>query len=198
MITKLSGTISEKKTSSITVDVGGVGYGVAIPLSTFCSLPELGEAVSLFIHTNVREDAIQLFGFMREVEREAFRVLIAISGVGPKVAIAVLSGISVENLASAVQKEDSALLEAIPGIGKKTAQRIVLELKGKFKGLALTTETGLALAGFVAKDDALSALMNLGYKEAVAKKAIEAVINDKTETPPLDIILRDALKVLAG
>ncbi|MEI7589817.1 MAG: Holliday junction branch migration protein RuvA [Deltaproteobacteria bacterium] len=201
MITRLSGTIIEKEINALTVDVRGVGYGVVIPLSTFYVLPDLGAPVSLFIHTNVREDAIQLFGFLQEAEREAFRALITINGVGPKLAISILSGISVANLVSALATGKADVLEAVPGIGKKTAQRLILELKDKLKKIDISGVPGavrVADAKVTVQDDALSALVNLGYKEVVTKKAIEMVIKDKGELLTIDILLREALKILAG
>lgn len=167
MIGRLTGTLSEKNPPQVLVDCHGVGYEVDVPMSTFYNLPALGEKVSLLTHFVVREDAQILFGFGSAAERAAFRQLIRISGVGPRTALAVLSGMSVGDIAQAVTAQDASRLVKIPGIGKKTAERLLLELKGKI-GAELEND-GLQATGD-AQDDILQALLALGYtgKEASA------------------------------
>ena len=202
MIAKLTGILIEKKYNSITVDVGGVGYDVAIPFSTFCDMPMIGERVALFIHTNVKEDAIQLFGFLNEAERTLFRIVITVSGIGPKVAMNILSGLSAHELVKAIANESADTLTSIPGIGKKMAQRLVLELKDKLRkidiGVAIDTVVQGGTGNSAIADDALSALVNLGYKEAVAKKAIDRVSKEIGAELTIDVLLRETLKLLAG
>lgn len=173
MIGRLKGTLVEKTPPSILVDVSGVGYEVDVPMSTFCNLPEVGAEVTLLTHFVVREDAMLLYGFGTAAEREAFRALIRISGVGPRIGLAVLSGLTVEQLAAAVEKGEAGLLTRIPGIGKKTAERLILELKGKLQGAAfanLATETSTG-----ARADIVSALGALGYSEREALSAVKAL-----------------------
>ena len=163
MIGRLRGLLLEKRPPQILVDVSGVGYEVDVPMSTFCNLPEAGAEVTLLTHFVVREDAMLLYGFATAAEREAFRALIRISGVGPRIALAVLSGLTVEQLASAVEAGEAGLLTRIPGIGKKTAERLILELKGKLKGAAFA---GLSSAEGASRADIVSALGALGYSDA--------------------------------
>jgi Holliday junction DNA helicase RuvA len=180
------------------VDVHGVGYEVFVPLSTFYRLPDPGLDVSLRIHTHVREDAILLFGFSTQLELQVFERLIAISGIGPKVAIAVLSGIDAQELAHAVQRGDVVRLTAIPGIGKKTAERIGLELKDRLP-LAVTVDAGRADEAGAADDlraDLLSALLNLGYHRTLAEKAVDRTLKLAGETT-FEARLRRALAELA-
>jgi Holliday junction DNA helicase RuvA len=182
MIAWLRGTLVEKAPSRVIVDVGGVGYDVQVPLSTFYGLGEPGTGITLRIHTHVREDAIALFGFATAVELDLFERLIATSGVGPKLALAVLSGIEPADLVRAIRLQDVARLTAIPGIGKKTAERIGLELKDR---LPASLGAGPAAADVPAGDqhrgDLLSALLNLGYQRPVAERAIDAVARKMPE-----------------
>ena len=174
MIGRLAGTLVEKNPPSLLVDVNGVAYEVDVPMSTFYNLPALGERVTLLTHQVVREDAHLLFGFASAAEREAFRALIRISGVGARTALSVLSGMSVSDLASAVALQESGRLTKIPGIGKKTAERLLLELKGKF---APAIE-GAGSASAPVNDagaDILRALMALGYSEKEAAAALKQV-----------------------
>ena len=180
MIAHLRGTLLEKAPSRVMVDVGGVGYDVQVPLSTFYVVGEPGGGVSLRIHTHVREDVIALYGFATALEHDLFERLIAISGVGPKLALAVLSGIEPEELIRAVRSQDVARLTAIPGIGKKTAERISLELKDRLP--VAVASAGQATAASTPSDqlrmDVLSALLNLGYQRPAAEKAIERATKD--------------------
>lgn len=157
------------------MDCGGVGYDVVISVATFSELPAEGAEVSLHVHTHVREDQIALFGFAEMQEKRLFERLLTISGIGPKLAITVLSGISAERLVAAIRGGDHATLTRIPGIGKKTAERVVLELKDKLEDMAVPVAAGAGHQTPVG-DDALSALVNLGYARPVAQKAIEAAI----------------------
>ncbi len=179
MIAFLRGRLLEKHPNRLVVDVHGVGYEVHVPLSTFYRAPEAGDEIALRVHTHVREDAIALFGFANELELQIFERLIAISGIGPKLALAVLSGIDAGELAVAVQRGDVARLTAIPGIGKKTAERIELELKDR---LPMTAVAAGAQAADGAREqadlrpDLLSALLNLGYHRTLAEKAVDAAL----------------------
>jgi Holliday junction DNA helicase RuvA len=165
------------------VDVGGVGYDVQVPLSTFYVLGDEGSSVSLRIHTHVREDVIALFGFASGVELDLFERLIAISGIGPKLALAVLSGIEPADLIKAVRLQDVARLTGIPGVGKKTAERIGLELKDRLPAAlqAIDVARPAASARDQLRDDLMSALLNLGYQRGVADKAIEQTLDGGTE-----------------
>ncbi|MFN7918348.1 MAG: Holliday junction branch migration protein RuvA [Vicinamibacterales bacterium] len=196
MIAHLRGRIFDKQPNRIIVDVNGVGYDVAVPLSTFYGLGEPGAEIALRIHTHVREDALLLFGFGTRLEQELFERLISVSGIGPKVALAVLSGIEPNDLIKAIQRGDLARLTAIPGVGKKTSERIVLELKDRLP-LAAHTEVpaGGAPEPSDLKDDVLSALMNLGYHRPMAEKAVDAAI--KAKAGDFEQTLRQALRELA-
>ena len=190
MIGRIVGTVVEKNFPQVVVDCHGLGYEVDVPMSTFYPLPGAGEPVTLFTHLVVREDAHLLFGFLTLAERSAFRQLLKISGVGPKVALAVLSGLSVDDLAAAVQAEDSGRLTKIPGIGKKTAERLVLELRDK---LPKTLTTVRSEASGAAGGDVLNALLALGYNEREAQAAIKQLPADLQ----LADAIRQALKLLA-
>jgi Holliday junction DNA helicase RuvA len=174
MIGRLSGLLAEKNPPQLLVDVGGVGYEVDVPMSTFYNLPALGERVTLLTHFVVREDAQQLFGFLSAEERATFRELVKISGVGPRTALSVLSGLSVAELSQAVMRQDGARLTKVPGIGKKTAERLLLELKGK---LGPDLAPGAAVASD-AQADIVQALVALGYNEREAASAIKGLAPD--------------------
>jgi Holliday junction DNA helicase RuvA len=184
MIAFLRGRLLERHPNRLVVDVQGVGYEVHIPLSTFYRMPEDGGEVSLRVHTHVREDALALFGFASSLELQIFERLIAISGIGPKLALAVLSGIEAGDLAVAVQRGDIARLTAIPGVGKKTAERICLELKDRLPVAvaAGTAEAGSDAAARDLRADLLSALLNLGYHRAFAERAVDAALKLPGET----------------
>jgi Holliday junction DNA helicase RuvA len=176
MIGRLGGTLAEKAPPMVLVDVGGVGYEVHVPMSTFYNLPALGQPVLLLTQFVVREDAQVLFGFLTAAERATFRELVKISGVGPRTALAILSGLSVSELAQAVTRQDGARLVKVPGIGKKTAERLLLELKGKL-GAELGAATAAA-APTEAQNDIAQALQSLGYNEREAQAALKALPPD--------------------
>jgi len=200
MIASLTGRLASKAPSQITLDVHGVGYEVLIPLSTYYALPDLNELTSVSVHTHVREDAIQLFGFLTFLEKDAFILLTGISGIGPKLALSVLSALSVVDLISAIRAGDVEKLATVPGIGKKSAGRIALELKDKVDRLApgsvaLPEPTTEPLDQL--QEDALSALVNLGYKPAEVKQALKRVAGRPSGSGTLKEMIRDALKDLA-
>jgi holliday junction DNA helicase RuvA len=179
MIAFLRGRILDKHPNKLIVDVHGVGYEVQVPLSTFYEVGDEGADISLRVHTHVREDALQLYGFLTPLEQQVFERLIGISGIGPKLAIAVLSGIDPHDLIGAVQRSDVARLTAIPGVGKKTAERIVLELKDRMQQLAGASAVGAstpASAEDRLREDLVSALVNLGYHRPQAEKTIESTL----------------------
>lgn len=202
MIALLSGKIAYKGITHIVVDTQGVGYRVFIPLTTFYELPEAGEAVTLHIHTSVKEDAINLFGFYTREERELFQLMISVSGIGPKVALNILSGISSPELLEAISTGNLAKLVTIPGIGKKMAERLILELKEKvIKKMAaesIRPADAKRKLGEAMREDVLSALVNLGYKPGAAKDALDKAVRDAGDEPAMDQLLKKALKILAG
>ncbi len=197
MIALLTGNIAYKSLDHLIIDVGGVGYRLKVPLSTFYSIPEQGK-VCLHVHTHVKEDAIHLFGFLTLEEKNLFILLLTVSGVGPKLAVNILSNIPAEELTAALFHGDSKRLAQIPGIGPKTAERLVLELREKVKKLSPPPVSSgpkqTIRPAANALDDTLSALVNLGYKEAQAKKVL-ASMEIAAETP-VEEILKGALKVL--
>jgi Holliday junction DNA helicase RuvA len=191
MIGRLSGTLVEKNPPQILLDVGGVGYEIDVPMSTFYNLPGVGERITLFTHLVVREDAHLLYGFGSESERRAFRQLLKISGIGARIALAVLSGLSVAELAQAVSLQDAGRLTRIPGIGKKTAERLLLELKDRL-GVDLSTAPGVTRAP-PASADILHALLALGYSDKEAAAAVKAL----PDGVAVGDGIRQALKLLA-
>ena len=197
MIALLRGTLAYKSIDHVIVDVGGVGYRLFIPLSTFYSLPESGD-VSLFTHTHVREDALMLYGFLSMEEKELFGTLIGISGIGPKLAINILSHSAVDELKTAIVGGDIKRLSSLPGIGKKTAERLVLELKDKIDAPPPSAGDAAKPSGAPSQqdafDDVISALVNLGYKENQARKVLEKM--EIAPELPMEQILKGALKVL--
>ena len=198
MIAYLRGRLFEKHPNRIIVDVNGVGYDVSVPLSTFYSLGEPGAETALRIHTHVREDALALYGFATLLEEELFERLIGVSGIGPKVALAVLSGIEPPELIHAIQRGDVARLTAIPGVGKKTSERIVLELKDRLPRVQVAAvAAGVApQESSTVRDDVLSALVNLGYHRPLAEKAVESAIKALPEGG-FERTLKQALRELA-
>jgi Holliday junction DNA helicase RuvA len=200
MISRISGVLFDKTAQSVTIDVGGIGYEVFVPLSTFYALPEKNERVSLQIHTHVREDALMLFGFHTRLEKDLFLMLISVSGIGPKLSVNVLSGMGPQDLLEAIAHGDAVRLQAIPGVGKKTAERIALELKdlaSKALGELDTPPTPAPdREDRRITDDALSALLNLGYSSKAAKKAIEKA-RSRIDDPSIEKLIREALRVLA-
>jgi Holliday junction DNA helicase RuvA len=196
MIAFLRGRVLEKQPNRVIVDVQGVGYEVLVPLSTYYQVGETGEDVALRVHTHVREEALQLYGFATELERQLFEKLIAVSGIGPKLAVALLSGMDAREFLTAVQRADVARLTGIPGIGKKTAERIVLELKDRVAMLGTPADAGapVASAGDRLRDDVLSALQNLGYHRPLAEKAVESALDGAEAS--FEQALKAALKAL--
>ena len=199
MIAHLRGQLLTKSPNQAIIECAGVGYDVAISVATFTSLPEEGKETRLHIYTRVAEDALALFGFFDLREKRLFEKLLTISGIGPKLAITVLSGIDSSRLVTAIRAGDHAALVKIPGIGKKTAERVVLELKDKLDDLAaapMPASTSPALAG-PATEDALSALINLGYPRPIAQKAIEsALTRDPAIAPSFELLFRAALATI--
>jgi holliday junction DNA helicase RuvA len=200
MIAHLSGTLLTKAPQSVIIDNGGIGYEVTVPLSTFYALPEKDGQVSLHIYTHVREDALMLFGFYTPLEKEIFTMLISVSGIGPKLATNILSGIGPEELLAAMARGDTARMQSIPGIGKKTSERIALELRDKAMKLKGALEP-LPSQAFLQEDrgmldDAASALVNLGYSAKSARDAVEKA-RTRLETFNLQSLIKEALRVLA-
>jgi len=203
MIARISGLLVYKSVQAITLDVHGIGYRVFVPLTTFYELPETGQAITLHIHTHVKEDAINLFGFHTLEERNMFQVMISVSGIGPRLAMNILSGINVADLVDAITSGNLRRLLSIPGVGRKMAERLVLELKDKVlkldRGQAAPRDRAVPRSPEEAvKEDALSALINLGYKNATARDVIEKIMKDTTEIPALDLLLKSALQQLSG
>ncbi len=207
MIAHLSGTLLSKQANTCIIDTGGVGYEVSIPLSTFYELEEVGNSVQLRIYTHVREDALQLYGFRTARERELFLRLISVSGIGPKLGITMLSGMSADEIIASIRSNNLARLTSIPGVGRKTAERLVIELRDKIAALsspALEEEFatgGVGGAGApptedTVRDDSLSALVNLGYQKAAAEKAITAAMQEGGDLS-VEVILRRSLRQLA-
>jgi Holliday junction DNA helicase RuvA len=195
MIAHLRGKLIYKEPGQAIVEAGGVGYDVVISVPTFTALPSVGAEAALHIHTQVSEDQIALFGFLEREEKRLFERLITVSGVGPKLAIKMLSGLPVERAVQAIRGQDHAQLVRIPGVGKKLAERLVLELKDKLDDFAVAPVQS-AVQG-PAVDDVLSALVNLGYQHAASEKAIEqALAKDKTLAGDFDGLFRGALKVI--
>ena len=200
MIALLTGRVAAKAPAALTLDVQGVGYEVFIPLSTYYALPSINDTVTLSIHTHLREDAIQLYGFLTGAEKESFLLLTAVSSIGPKLALSVLSTLPVPDLLSAIQAGDIEKLATVPGIGKKSAGRIVLELKEKAARIQPTAgpeSHSAASAPDVLHDDALSALVNLGYRTADVKEVIKRISGRKQPPSLLQEFIREALKELA-
>ena len=198
MIATLRGAVAEKQPGRMVVDVGGVGYEVLIPLSTYYEVGERGADVSLRIHTHVREEALQLFGFLTRLELDLFERLIGVNGVGPRLALAVLSGMEPPALVEAVRASDVARLTGIPGVGRKTAERIALELKDKLPAAALAGESdaGAEAGAGGLRNDVISALLNLGYPRPTVERAVGAVL--KRGPGGFEAALRQALRELAG
>lgn len=196
MIGQLRGQILRKSPQEVVLEVGGVGYRVLIPVSTFYRLGEAGASVSLRVHTHVREDALALYGFLSESEQALFEKLIGVAGVGPKLAINILSGIEAPELVAALREADVARLTRIPGVGKKTAERLVLELKEKMPAPA-AGEGAAAAAPGGAKQDLVSALVHLGYSHAEAERGAERALREAGDGRFEDL-LRRSLRALSG
>ena len=203
MIAQLTGKLAQKQPNSIIIDVGGVGYEVTIPVSTFYELGEPGTDVSLRIHTNVREDAIQLYGFWTSREKDLFLQLTSVTGIGPKLAITMLSGMAARELIQAIRNNDLARLTTIPGVGRKTAERVVVELRDKLAKMTLESTEPEAVAAHdtagdseAMRDDTVAALVALGYPKPVAEKAVGAALGEAGERT-IQALLRRALKRLS-
>lgn len=206
MIAHLSGTLLSKQATSVILDVGGVGYEVTIPVSTFYDLEEPGSQVQLRIYTHVKEDALQLYGFKTARERELFMRLISVSGIGPKLGITLLSGMSADEMIASIRTNNLARLTLIPGIGRKTAERLVMELRDKVAALSspeLEEELGARTAAGAPlptedsmRSDVLSALLNLGYQRSAAEKAVTSALDEGGELS-VELILRRSLRKLA-
>ncbi|WP_333982998.1 Holliday junction branch migration protein RuvA [Ectopseudomonas khazarica] len=201
MIGRLRGTLAEKQPPHLLLDVNGVGYELEVPMTTLYRLPAQGETVTLHTHLVVREDAHLLYGFYEKRDRELFRELIRLNGVGPKLALALMSGLEVDELVRCVQAQDTAALTKVPGVGKKTAERLLVELKDRFKAwesipaiAPLVVEPQLAQAVSSAESDAVSALISLGYKPQEASRAVAAVKEDGMSSEDL---IRRALRGMA-
>ncbi len=201
MIGQLRGNILKKKPNLLVLDVHGVGYEVHIPLTTFYDLPEVGVETSLNIHTHVREDAILLYGFRLQREKDFFLRLISVGGVGPRLAVTILSGARVEELALAIANADLSRLTAIPGVGRKTAERLVLELKPHVSAFLAPEEVAQSSDGLKTdglEEDVVSALVNLGYPKAAAEKALAGTIRSGQCERNFEDILRNTLRQLSG
>jgi Holliday junction DNA helicase RuvA len=197
MIAQLRGSLGDKRPNQVLVDVGGVGYLVHIPLSTFYALGDLHSNVTLLIHTQVREDAISLYGFLSAREKHLFELLISASGVGPALALKILSGMSVDDLVPAVRSGDLARLTRIPGVGRKTAERMIVELRDKLAAMEIAEDTRKPVTITGTSGDVVSALLNLGYDQHAAEQAVErAGKSGASET--FEALLRSALQQLTA
>jgi Holliday junction DNA helicase RuvA len=195
MIAHIRGQLLSKQPSQVIVDAGGVGYDIAISIPTYSSLPGEGTQVALHIYTQVREDALALYGFAERAEKQLFERLITVTGVGPRLALTILSGLSAEQTIAAIRAQDHATLTRIPGVGKRLAERLVVELKDKLDDLSRPAPV-VHHAG-AASDDVLSALVNLGYQRAAAQKALEAAVaKDKAAGDDFDALFRAALLLI--
>ena len=193
MIAYLQGTLIHKTPGRVVIETGGVGYAVAVPVSSFVRIGEVGATVELLVHTHMSDDALALYGFASQDEKDMFLKLIGISGIGPKLALNVLSGIAPEDLAEAVRTSDVARISLVPGIGKKTALRITMELQDKLE----KREKLLASKGSAEKDDLLSALQNMGFRRKEAERAVDLTLAANAPGTEFEKLLRDALKRLA-
>ena len=193
MIAHLRGRILEKHPTYLILEAGGVGYEVTISIPSFSGLPAEGAEVSLYIHTHVREDSLALYGFLRREEKELFERLISVSGIGPKLAITVLSGMAADALVSALRGNDLIALTRIPGVGKKTAERMVLELRDKLEGLAAAPAPAPASR---MEEDVVSALVNLGYQRSAAEQAVKRAIGRAGESGSFEQLFRQTMALL--
>jgi Holliday junction DNA helicase RuvA len=193
MIAHLRGKLIAKHPNQAIVEAGGVGYDVIISVPTFSELPALNAEVSFFIHTHVREDALALFGFLRAQEKQLFEKLLSVSGIGPKLAITILSGMAADSMVAAIKGNNVASLTRIPGIGKKTAERMVLELRDKLDAFGIAPDA--VAAASPVEEDVISALVNLGYQRPVAERALAKLGNVSAES--FDALFRKAMSALA-
>jgi len=195
MIAHLRGKLLAKQPNQVIVETGGVGYDVTITVPTFTELPQVGVEIALHIHTIVREDVLALYGFGRPEEKQLFEKLISVSGIGPKLAVTILSGMPADEMVAAIRGSDVARLTKIPGIGKKTAERMVLELRDKLPSLGAEAVTHIPSLSAI-DEDVLSALVNLGYQRLAAEKAVKQV-NHNGEGKPFESVFREAITVLS-
>ncbi|MFL6437018.1 MAG: Holliday junction branch migration protein RuvA [Terriglobales bacterium] len=193
MIAHLRGRILEKHPTSLILEATGIGYEVAISVTSFSGLPAEGSEVSLYIHTHVREDVLALYGFLRREEKQLFERLISVSGIGPKLAMTVLSGIAADALVSALRSNDLTALTRIPGVGKKTAERMVLELRDKLEGMA-AAPTAPPIGGM--EEDVVSALVNLGYQRSPAEQAVKRAANGAGANASFEQLFRQTMSML--
>ncbi len=195
MIAKISGSLAHKEPGEVIVDVGGVGYQLFISLGVFYRLPEMGAPVSLFVHTHVREDALQLFGFLEYEEKQTFLMMKGVSGIGPKLAIGILSGIPSRELVRALREGDQVRLVSIPGVGKRLAERMIVELKDKLMALPEENQIGKQDGSSQLMRDAVSALVNLGYRRGESEKIVREVVNG--DEGNLEVVLKETLRRLS-
>jgi len=197
MIASITGRLKRKATDYLIIDVAGVGYQVQVPLSTYYGIPDDGEEVSLHIHTHMREDSLSLFGFLTQEEKDMFLLLMSVSGIGPKLALAILSSMPVADLSSAILAADDSTLRAVPGIGKKTAARMVLELKDKITLMMPKVAAPSTTSAVLSDDgeDVIAALVNLGYKKPQAEEAVRKV-RDSHPSLTIEELIRESLSVL--
>ncbi len=195
MIAKISGSLAHKEPGEVIVDVGGVGYQLFISLGVFYRLPEMGAPVSLFVHTHVREDALQLFGFLEYEEKQTFLIMNGVSGIGPKLAIGILSGIPSRELVRALREGDQVRLVSIPGVGKRLAERMIVELKDKLMALPEENQMGRQDGSSQLMRDAVSALVNLGYRRGESEKIVREVVNG--DEGNLEVVLKETLRRLS-
>ncbi len=196
MISQIRGRLAHKSPEEIIIDVNGVGYGIKVPLSTFYELPEIGDEVTLRIHTHVREDILHLYGFLTAKEKALFCLLIGVSGVGPRLATNILSGISPQDLERALREGDLISLVRIPGVGRKTAERMLVELKDKVLAPDVVVVRGLQVKDGTIRD-VLSALVNLGYPKGTAEEAVRDVMRQKGDDLSVEELLKESLRLLA-
>ena len=200
MIAHIQGRLHFKSPENLIIDVDGIGYQVHVPLTTFYELPDIGNTVALHIHTHVREDALQLYGFQAQEEKALFIRLMGVAGIGPRLAVNILSGISPAELAESLLQGDLARLISIPGVGRKTAERIMVEMRDKLPALAADRDIALSVkyaADEAVMNDAVSALVNLGYKKGVAQRAIDGARQRLEGEVNLESLLKESLRALA-
>jgi Holliday junction DNA helicase RuvA len=202
MIALISGKIVYKGISHVVIDAHGVGYRIFIPLTTFYELPEAGQIITLHVHTHVKQDAINLFGFYTVQERDLFQLMLSVSGIGPKMSMNILSGISVQEMLCAISSGDVRKLISIPGLGKKLAERLILELKEKVVKKMMAEEMpaidNQQKINEIIREDVLSALINLGYKSNMAQAALDKVLYTSAKELAMDQLLKKTLKILSG
>lgn len=196
MINSIKGALSEISPTNITITANGIGYEILISLSTFDKLPKVGSDCKILTYLHVREDILQLYGFLTHEEKDLFKLLLTVSGIGPKTALTILSGMTIENLKNAIASENTGLLNEIPGVGKKTAQRIIIELKERVGGVGIKLPKPILKEEELILNDAISALLNLGYKQMPAQGAVEKALAEAESKIKLEDLIKRALKYL--